>query len=63
MNRTQIRRLARLVQRASAALTPLAEGLTHDGRPLPGQERTLRQAIDAIRCQPRRRIGNTRPLS
>lgn len=49
MNQTELRKLTRLVQRASAALTPLDAGMTHDGRPVGDPDRTRRIAFDAIR--------------
>ena len=33
---------------ANAALTPLAAGLTHDGRPMAGWEQALDRAMQAI---------------
>lgn len=48
MTTHELKNLTRHIQRANAALTALSN-YRHDGRPLPGQERTLAQAIAAIR--------------
>lgn len=34
------------INRASAALTPLAAGFTHDGQTLPGQQNAMSDAIE-----------------
>jgi hypothetical protein len=49
MTRTELRRLARHVSKAHAALVPLVNGHTHDGKPLPGREQTLQRALAAVR--------------
>ena len=45
-NKTELKRLARQLTIAQAGITALASGFCHDGKPLPGAEKTLARSLD-----------------